>query len=139
MACQPAVTPAPREDRRDWVDLHVAHRLKAKRILENMSQERLARALGISYQQLQRYEAGKGRLTCSLVYRAAKALNVPVTYFFEQMPEGPSAVSDRQPDKATLSAVRNLQGIANPDTRDCLVRLIDVLGKPMHQDKSAGA
>ena len=50
-----------------------------------MSQEHLAGTLGISYQQLQRYESGKGRLPSSLLYRVATTLQVPVSYFFEQL------------------------------------------------------
>jgi len=124
-----------RDERRDSIDRHVGQRIKAKRILENMSQERLARALGISYQQLQRYESGKGRLPCSMMYRAAEALGVPVGFFFEQMPGTSDAPTGRQPDKAALSAARNLQAV-EPNTRECLMRLIDVLSKPERQAKA---
>lgn len=130
-----SVPPSPRDDRRDSIDLHVGQRIKAKRILQNMSQERLARALGISYQQLQRYESGKGRLPCSMLYRAAEALDVPVGFFFEQMPGTSDAPTGRQPDKAALSAARNMQAI-DPNVRECLMRLIDVLGKSERQVKT---
>jgi transcriptional regulator with XRE-family HTH domain len=122
------VPSSPREDRRDSIDRHVGQRIKAKRILQNMSQERLARALGISYQQLQRYESGKGRLPCSMLYRAAEALGVPVGFFFEQMPGSSDAPTGRLPDKAALTAARTLQAI-EPNIRESLMRLIDVLGK----------
>jgi transcriptional regulator with XRE-family HTH domain len=136
MICQSlSVQSAPREDRRDSIDRHVGQRIKAKRILENMSQERLARALGISYQQLQRYESGKGRLPCSMLYRAAEAMAVPVGFFFEQMPGTSDAPTGRQPDKAALSAARNMQAI-DPNVRESLMRLIDVLSKQERQAKA---
>lgn len=137
MVCQPVPQrPAPKAGR-ETVDLHVGRRLKARRILANMSQERLAGALGISYQQLQRYEAGKGRFPSAMLYRAATALNVPIGYFFEQLTDDMAAPAEPVVDKSVLTLVRKLQQIANPDTVVCLTRLIDELGKPGEQAKSA--
>lgn len=101
-----------------------------------MSQERLAGALGISYQQLQRYESGKGRLPSSMLYRAATALQVPVGYFFEQLDDSDQPV-EPPVDKSVLTIVRNLQEISNPNTRQCLARLIDELRKPALRDTTA--
>ncbi len=129
MVCQPAALPPAREDGRDWVDIHICRRLKAKRILTNMSQERLATALGISYQQLQRYEAGKGRLPCSMLYRAAAALGVPITYFFDQLADDADYVAEQQLDKAAVTMLRGFQDIPDVETRRCVARLIDALGK----------
>lgn len=99
-----------------------------------MSQERLADALGISYQQLQRYESGKGRLPSSMLYRAATTLQVSVGYFFEQLQDADPWI-EPPVDKAILTIVRNLQDIPNPDTRQCLARLIDELCKPPVPDR----
>ena len=121
---------------RDNLDLHVGRRLKARRILANMSQERLAGALGISYQQLQRYESGKGKLPSSMLYRVAQALNVPIGHFFEQSTDGPGFTTEPPVDKSTLTIVRKLQEIANPNTRQCLARLIEELGKAVPKAKS---
>lgn len=128
--------PTP-EPARDSVDLHIGRRLKARRILANMSQERLAGALGISYQQLQRYESGKGRLPSAMLYRAAMALSVPIGHFFEQLDDGAPAAAAPPMDKSTLTILRKLQDIANPNMRECLTRLIEELGKAAPQAKSA--
>jgi transcriptional regulator with XRE-family HTH domain len=108
----------------DWVNLHVCQRMKAKRILRDMSQERLAKALGISYQQLQRYESGKSRLACSMVYRAALALDVPITYFFDTIPANRGHGSEQEPDKAALLVARNIQRLPDGDMRQSLLHLI---------------
>src|ERR1700733_2620119 len=115
----PSVQHVPDEDV-DWVNLHVCQRMKAKRILRDMSQERLAKALGISYQQLQRYESGKSRLPCSMVYRAALALDVPITYFFDTMPADHGHGTEQGPGKAALLAARNIQRLPDGDMRQSL-------------------
>ena len=119
----PSVQHVPDEDV-DWVNLHVCQRMKAKRILRDMSQERLAKALGISYQQLQRYESGKSRLPCSMVYRAALALDVPITYFFDTMPADHGHGTEQGPGKAALLAARNIQRLPDGDMRQSLLNLI---------------
>ena len=124
MPCQqPSVLPIADEDV-DWVNLHVCQRMKAKRILRDMSQERLAKALGISYQQLQRYESGKSRLPCSMVYRAALALDVPITYFFDTMPADHGHGTEQGPGKAALLVARNIQRLPDGDMRQSLLNLI---------------
>jgi len=108
----------------DLVNLHVCQRMKAKRILRSMSQERLAKALGMSYQQLQRYESGKSRLPCSMLYRAALALDVPIGYFFEAIMDDRARDSEQGLDKAALLAVRNIQRLPDGNVRQSLLSLI---------------
>ena len=113
----------------DWVNLHVCRRLKAKRILCHMSQERLAGHMGISYQQLQRYESGKSRLPCSLMYRAAVAMDVPVSYFFDTIQDNADDVKAIAADKATLRTVGAVQDIANTKLRHALLDLIGEISR----------
>jgi transcriptional regulator with XRE-family HTH domain len=108
----------------DWVNLHVCQRMKSKRILCKMSQEHLAKALGMSYQQLQRYESGKSRLPCSMLFRAAMALDVPISYFFEAFLDDRDLGSEQGLDKATLLAARNIQCLPNGKMRQSLLSLI---------------
>jgi transcriptional regulator with XRE-family HTH domain len=115
--------PAPDEGV-DWVNLHVCQRMKARRILRDMSQERLAKALGMSYQQLQRYESGKSRLPCSMLYRAALALDVSISYFFEAILADRAGDPEPELDKAALLAVRNIQRLPEGDMRQSLLNLI---------------
>jgi len=129
MPCpQPSEMPVPDEGV-DRVNVHVCQRMKAKRILRDMSQERLAKALGISYQQLQRYESGKSRLPCSMLYDAALALDVPVTYFFEGILADRATSAEPRLDKVALLAVRNIQSLPDGDVRHSLLSLIADLAR----------
>jgi transcriptional regulator with XRE-family HTH domain len=136
--CLPSQSHDP-EDKTDWVNMHVCRRLKTGRILKNMSQDRLAKAIGISYQQLQRYESGKSRLPCSLLYRAATALNAPVAWFFDDLLVENDSADVRDglagPDKQSLVAGQNIQAISSNETRLSLLRLIDDLAAPTQTRK----
>jgi transcriptional regulator with XRE-family HTH domain len=68
------------------VDVHVGRRLRLRRSLVGMSQERLAELLGITYQQVQKYERGANRIGSSRLHDIARFLDVPVAWFFDEMP-----------------------------------------------------
>lgn len=65
------------------IDIHVGQRLKQKRVLQGMKQSDLAEAVGITFQQVQKYERGANRMGASRLYEFSKVLQVPVSYFFE--------------------------------------------------------
>lgn len=67
----------------DIIDAFIGHRLKGRRKELKLSQSFLASLLGISYQQVQKYEKGRGRLSSRSLFILAQALDVPVGYFFE--------------------------------------------------------
>jgi transcriptional regulator with XRE-family HTH domain len=67
------------------IDIHVGRRLKARRRLLGLTQERLAKAVNIRFQQIQKYESGVNRISASRLWSLAKALKVSVSYFFEGM------------------------------------------------------
>ncbi|MGF1561841.1 MAG: helix-turn-helix domain-containing protein [Geminicoccaceae bacterium] len=70
-------------DRPHPIDVYVGKRLRARRTLIGMSQERLADELGITFQQIQKYERGANRVGSSRLFEVARVLGVPVAYFFE--------------------------------------------------------
>ena len=74
--------------RRDpnFVDVHVGSRIRMRRQLIGMSQEKLGELLGITFQQVQKYEKGANRISASRLYFTAKILGVPVQFFFEELP-----------------------------------------------------
>lgn len=82
------------------VDIHVGNRVRGRRKALGVSQGTLAEALGLTFQQVQKYERGSNRVSASKLYRIAGVLQVPVAYFFEGLedPEGPSPAdgADRQ-------------------------------------------
>jgi transcriptional regulator with XRE-family HTH domain len=65
------------------VDLHVGGRVRMRRRLRGVSQEKLADSLGLTFQQVQKYERGANRISASKLYEIAAALQTPVAYFFE--------------------------------------------------------
>ena len=74
--------------RRDpnYIDVHVGTRMRMRRQLINMSQERLGELLGITFQQIQKYEKGSNRISASRLFYSAKTLGVPVQFFFDGLP-----------------------------------------------------
>ncbi|OYX35806.1 MAG: transcriptional regulator [Caulobacterales bacterium 32-69-10] len=69
------------------VDLHVGARIRMRRKLLSVSQERLAEQLGLTFQQVQKYERGANRVSASKLYEIARALQTSVAYFFDGLAE----------------------------------------------------
>jgi len=65
------------------IDIHVGNRLRARRLVLGLSQEKLGERLGITFQQIQKYEKGNNRVSASKLQAAAEVLGVPISYFFE--------------------------------------------------------
>ena len=68
------------------IDKHVGSRVRMRRVLLGMSQEKLGEALGLTFQQVQKYEKGTNRIGASRLQQISKTLNVPPAYFFEGAP-----------------------------------------------------
>nr|WP_092620576.1 helix-turn-helix domain-containing protein [Roseospirillum parvum] len=71
----------------DPVDVHVGRRLRLRRTLLGMSQEQLAAAIGVTFQQVQKYERGSNRISASRLFDIARVLGVPIAFFFEDITE----------------------------------------------------
>ncbi|MGH6945518.1 MAG: helix-turn-helix domain-containing protein [Geminicoccaceae bacterium] len=69
------------------IDIHVGKRLRLRRTLLGMSQERLGERLGLTFQQVQKYERGVNRIGSSRLFELCQILDVPVSFFFDDMPE----------------------------------------------------
>ncbi|MEZ5922738.1 MAG: helix-turn-helix transcriptional regulator, partial [Parvularculaceae bacterium] len=65
------------------IDLHVGRRVRQRRRLLGVTQQKLAEAVRIRFQQIQKYESGANRISASRLWALSKALNVPITYFFD--------------------------------------------------------
>jgi transcriptional regulator with XRE-family HTH domain len=70
----------------DPIDRHVGSRVRMQRVLMKMSQERLGESLGLTFQQVQKYEKGTNRIGASRLQQISKTLNVPPSFFFEGAP-----------------------------------------------------
>ena len=101
--------------RRDpnYIDVHVGSRIRMRRQLISMSQEKLGELLGITFQQVQKYEKGSNRISASRLFYAAKILGVPVQAFFEDLPgtEGESGFSESNEQSSVMSSMMNAEGI----------------------------
>jgi len=85
-----------KESRPNPIDVHVGTRIRLRRTLMGMSQERLGEALGLTFQQVQKYERGVNRVGASRLYDLSRVLDVPISFFYDDMPEsvgGPRATS----------------------------------------------
>ncbi|WP_376097673.1 helix-turn-helix domain-containing protein [Roseomonas sp. CCTCC AB2023176] len=80
---------AEREHRPSPIDVHVGSRVRLRRTLLGMSQEKLGEALGLTFQQVQKYERGVNRIGASRLFDLARVLDVPIGFFFDDMPGGP--------------------------------------------------
>ncbi len=84
------------------VDIHVGSRVRMRRTLLGMSQEKLGDALALTFQQVQKYERGANRVGASRLFEISQILDVPVSFFFEEMPA--ETVSQASP-AASVSGV----------------------------------
>ena len=127
------------------VDAHVGSRVRMRRTLLGLSQEKLGEALSLTFQQVQKYERGANRIGASRLYQISKVLEVPVSFFFEEMTEpviGPPeaaaiGLSERPPEfeqdplakRETLELVRAYYKISDPKVRRRVFELVKAIGK----------
>ncbi len=88
------------------VDVHVGKRVRHRRWMVGMTQQQLGEAVGIKFQQIQKYETGMNRVSASRLWDISKALDVDVRFFFEGIEEG---VTDSAPE-AVVTEGKNMQG-----------------------------
>ena len=121
------------------VDVHVGRRLRLKRTIMGLSQETIGKAIGVTFQQIQKYERGINRMGASRLYDFAKALHVPVSYFFEGYgdelsensplygmaeSEAPAFEHEQISNRETMDIMRAYHKIKNPHVRKRIVDLI---------------
>ncbi|CUX40738.1 helix-turn-helix transcriptional regulator [Rhizobium oryzihabitans] len=122
------------------IDIHVGSRIRLRRTMLGMSQEKLGESLGITFQQIQKYEKGTNRVGASRLQNISGILNVPVSFFFEDAPgdqvggaPGMAEASSSNYVVDFLSSAEGLQlnrafvKIADPKVRRRLVDLVKAL------------
>jgi transcriptional regulator with XRE-family HTH domain len=119
----------------DPLDVEIGCRIREMRIARAMSQSDLANALGISFQQVQKYERGTNRVGSGRLFRISRILEVPVSLFFENLAqiaaEGPEdgALDARMP-RDSLRVAAMLESMPDCDVKSEMIRLIRVCSKP---------
>jgi len=113
-----------------------------RRMMLGMSQEKLGYGLGITFQQIQKYERGTNRISASRLQQIAGTLQVPVPFFFEGLPDGagapgatppPSYVSDFLATTDGLNLTKAFMQIPNAKLRRSIVELVEAIAGPEDQ------
>lgn len=131
------------------VDVHVGGRVRLRRVFLGYSQEKLANALGLTFQQIQKYERGANRISASKLYELSRILSVPVTYFFEGVEADAeaggaagseasgapaAAIHSSDPDftnqRETLQLISSYYRIPDSKVRAEVLSLLKTLGRP---------
>jgi transcriptional regulator with XRE-family HTH domain len=113
-------------------DRHVGARVRMRRMMLGMSQTKLGDAIGLTFQQVQKYEKGTNRIGASRLQHIAHILQVPVPFFFEGLPppsEAPSeegaCIDDFLATSDGLSLTKHFTRITDPKLRRCIVDLVE--------------
>ena len=126
------------------VDVHVGRRVRMRRILLGMSQTALGEAIGLTFQQIQKYERGTNRIGSSRLVDLCRVLDMPISFFFEDMPAAVASSSpahggaiaeglspyklDPMAKRETLEMVPAYYKISDPRVRKRLFELVKALG-----------
>ena len=130
------------------IDKHVGERIRYRRILLGLSQQRLAQDIGLTFQQIQKYEKGVNRISASRLLEIAMVLGVPINFFFAEMtdnagdgaaashappgPDVPPTDMERFGDgsgRETLELVRAYYGVKDRTTRKRLLSMMRAIGE----------
>ena len=87
------------------IDVHVGNRMRVRRTLMGLTQEKLGEGLGLSFQQIQKYERGTNRVSSSRLFDLGRILGVPIAYFFDEMGADVMAQSPGQMQRAKPAAI----------------------------------
>ncbi|MBL4721843.1 MAG: helix-turn-helix domain-containing protein [Alphaproteobacteria bacterium] len=98
------------------IDLHVGGRLKTLRKLRKMSQSKLGDQIGLTFQQIQKYEHGANRVGASRLHELSQILDVPVSYFFDDMPD----TIQRKPTPESVQALPETDPYDSADVQELL-------------------
>ncbi|GGE21924.1 putative HTH-type transcriptional regulator R00410 [Aureimonas endophytica] len=132
------------------VDIHVGSRVRLRRTMLGMSQERLGESLGITFQQIQKYEKGSNRIGASRLQKMGEVLSVPIAFFFEDAPngaatpdgfqegQGPNYVVDFLSTAEGLQLSRAFMKIADPKVRRRIIDLVRTLGEASEDEGGSG-
>jgi transcriptional regulator with XRE-family HTH domain len=111
------------------IDQHVGERIRLRRAERGLTQEQLAAALDVSYQQVQKYETGANRISAGRIYQLARKLGVEVGYFFDGLPDCESLppLEHGGHQRAAIELVRKFAQIEDPEVRAAIAGLVKTL------------
>ena len=120
----------------DPVDVHVGARIRTRRLLIGMNQETLANALGLTFQQVQKYEGGANRVSASRLAEIANVLGVPIAYFFADIEAADASgaapgteIRELMQRPEAIELIRSYYGIADQEVRDQFLDLVKAVAR----------
>ncbi len=138
----------------DTIDKHVGTQLRSRRSLLGLSQEKLAESVGVTFQQVQKYERGTNRVSASRLFSFSKILDVSIDYFYEGLDEqglstnknigmsdnaqesfsGPNAAAKNLPEnlmstRETLDLIRTYYSVEDPKLRKDILKFVKSMAK----------
>ncbi|MEM7692900.1 MAG: helix-turn-helix transcriptional regulator [Pseudomonadota bacterium] len=138
--------PVPNQRSANSVDSHVGSRVRLRRLELGLSQEKLADQLGITFQQVQKYERGTNRIGASRLHQIAIVLDAPITYFFEGAAQTPTSrgaedtpLTQALGDPATVRLVRAFASITDQQLRQKAVGIIEAIAETASASRADGA
>jgi transcriptional regulator with XRE-family HTH domain len=123
-------------------DKHVGSRVRMRRLMLDITQEKLADHLGITFQQVQKYEKGTNRISASRLQHVGQILDVPISFFFDQAPElagnarrradsvSPAYIDGFLATSDGLALVKAFMQIDDPALRRSIVRVVEGITSP---------
>jgi transcriptional regulator with XRE-family HTH domain len=118
------------------IDIHVGKRIRIRRLLLGMNQETLASGLGLTFQQVQKYEGGANRVSASRLSAVAEILGVPISYFFGDLPATNVEVSaeenlrrERLERPETIELIRLYYAIPDPTVRRQFLEMVKAVAQ----------
>ncbi|WP_417519775.1 helix-turn-helix domain-containing protein [Minwuia sp.] len=113
------------------VDVHVGSRVRLCRTLKGLSQQKLAQTLGLTFQQVQKYERGANRVSASKLFELSQILDVPVAFFFEDIkPDGAAGAESSEGSKDTDNEALDTTKLFRREILE-LVRAYDKISEPI--------
>ena len=125
----------------NFVDRHVGNRVRMRRLLVGMSQEKLGELLGITFQQVQKYEKGSNRVSASRLYQISRVLGVNVQYFYDELKsddddtagfaesEGADAIAGALQSPDGVQIARIFSETTDPDKRKLILNAVKLLAE----------
>jgi transcriptional regulator with XRE-family HTH domain len=108
-------------------DRHVGMRIRERRLMLGLSQQQLARLIGVTYQQAHKYERGLNRISAGRLFEIAQVLQVPISWFFEGINDGPPSPGLTVGQRRVLELARNFSAINNERHQEALSEMARVL------------
>ncbi len=117
-----------KRDGPDPIDIHVGHRLRQARLLAGRSQNELGAGIAVSFQAVQKYEAGENRISASRLLAAARLLDSPISFFFEGLESAATISKYTAFSRDEIELIVGYRGIPDDTIRAQLFQFIQTMG-----------